>query len=110
MKHGLAGLCVAIGLAAGLTAGPVPGAARADVFDASPDLRFCMAAMLGGFGNGLEERACAKLFDLPSAYHFSCARGVVRGFRSDMDRAACASFFAEQASAAKAAYVRPESR
>lgn len=95
-------------IAAGLAAPPAATRAAADVFDARPDLRFCMAAMLRGFGNGLEERACAKLYDLPSAYHFTCARGVLRGFRSDSDRAACASFFEQQASAAKAAYVRPQ--
>lgn len=95
-------------LAAGLAAPPAATPAGADVFDTRPDLRFCMAAMLRGFGNGLEERACAKLYDLPSAYHFTCARGVMRGFRTDSDRAACASFFEQQASAAKAAYVRPQ--
>lgn len=104
MRGVLAVPMLAAALAMSLAATP----ARADVFDARPDLRFCMAAMLRGFGNGLEERACAKLYDLPSAYHFTCARGVMRGFRNDSDRAACASFFEQQASAAKAAYVRPQ--
>lgn len=104
MRGVLAVSIIVAGLATPLAATRV----AADVFDTRPDLRFCMAAMLRGFGNGLEERACAKLYDLPSAYHFTCARGVVRGFRSDSDRAACASFFEQQASAAKAAHVRPQ--
>ncbi|MEJ8571709.1 hypothetical protein [Microbaculum marinum] len=86
----------------------LPASAGADIFDSRPDLRFCVAGMLGGFRNGLEERACAKYFDLPSNYHFACARGVVRGFPSRIDRAACVTFFEGQAAAAKSAYVRPQ--
>jgi opacity protein-like surface antigen len=79
-----------------------------DVFDASPTLRFCAAGMISGFGNGLDERACAKYFDLPSNYHFACARGLLRGFKTSIDRAACVSFFEGQVAAAKTAYVRPQ--
>jgi hypothetical protein len=84
-----------------------PGIAS-DVFDTSPTLRFCAAGMIGGFGNGLDERACAKYFDLPSNYHFTCARGLLRGFKTTMDRAGCVSFFEGQVAAAKTAYVRAE--
>jgi len=87
-----------------------PAPASADLFDKRPDLRFCAAGMIGGFGNGLEERACAKYFDLPSNYHFACARGVVRGFQTSIDRAACVTFFEGQVAAARAAYVKPAGR
>jgi hypothetical protein len=102
MRVTIAALLVSAGL------GVAP--AGADVFDQRPDLRFCAAGMIGGFGNGLDERACAKYFDLPSNYHFSCARGVVRGFKTVIDRAACVSFFEGQVAAAKAAYVTLEGR
>jgi hypothetical protein len=84
----------------------VAPAAASDMFDSQPALRHCAAGMIGGFSNGLEERACEKYFDLPSNYHFACARDVVRGFQSTIDRAACVSFFEGQAEAAKTAYVR----
>ncbi|WP_436642963.1 hypothetical protein [Microbaculum sp. FT89] len=102
MKTLLATLALSAGLAA--------GAQASDVFDASPALRFCAAGMIGGFGNGLDERACAKYFDLPSNYHFACARGVVRGFKTAVDRAACVSFFEGQVAAARTAYVKPAGR
>jgi hypothetical protein len=54
-----------------LVGGFVPAAAHADVFDNRPDLRFCAAGMIGGFDSGLEERACASYFALPSNYHFA---------------------------------------
>ncbi len=103
MKTLLASLLVATGFA--ITPATSPALAS-DIFDASPTLRFCAAGMIGGFGNGLDERACAKYFDLPSNYHFACARGVVRGFQTNIDRAACVSFFEGQVTAARTAYVR----
>ena len=95
-------------LAGGISLPLVAPTAASDVFDASPKLRACAAGMIGGFGSGLDERACKNYFILPSNYHFACARGVWGGFDSAADRAACVAFFEGQVAAAKAAYVKPE--
>ena len=96
---------LACGVAVTAIIGTAPPVAASDVFDSSQRFRACAAGMIGGFTNGLDERACKNYFSLPSNYHFNCARNVIRGFNSKLDRAACVSFFENQAAAAKAAYV-----
>lgn len=67
----------------------------------------CRAWAATAFPSGLEETSCRFEFALPSPFLFVCARGQDRGFDSDLQRAACADFFARSAARARAGYVRP---
>lgn len=66
----------------------------------------CMGwLMAGGYPSGLEEKACARDFALPSAFLFKCARAQSLGFASDQQQAACVAFFARAAETAQDGYV-----
>lgn len=66
----------------------------------------CLLGMLRGYDSGLDETYCRGQYDLPSPFHFECARRLRIGFESETQRAACARFLTEAADRAVAGQIR----
>ena len=65
----------------------------------------CVGWMMSAYPTGLDEQWCTTQFALPSAFHFQCARAQHKGFTTEGQRNACASFFARAADQATSGYV-----
>ncbi len=66
----------------------------------------CVRWMMTGYPSGLEETSCTAQFDLPSPFLFKCVQATRRGYDSNNQRLACATFLSKASSAAEGGYVR----
>ena len=66
----------------------------------------CINWMLDGVGGAMIENQCIDYYAFPPPSLFMCARKVFTGFASANDREVCAVIFEDQASKARAGYVK----